>query len=87
MRGYSRVILKSDNEPAIVRLLKESLKALRVEGLDQAGEEHSLPYDPQANGGAEIGVKLVKGQLKTLRSSLEARVGFKIPVAHPINTW
>ena len=85
--GYSRVILKSDNEPAIVRLLRESLKALRVEGLDQAGEEHPPPYDPQANGGAEIRVKLVKGQLKTLRSSLEARVGFKIPVAHPINTW
>ena len=38
--GYSRVILMSDNEPAIVRLLKESLKSLRVEGLEQAGEEH-----------------------------------------------
>ena len=32
--GYSRVILKSDNEPAIVRLPKDSLKALRVEGID-----------------------------------------------------
>ena len=40
--GYSRVILKSDNEPAIVHLLREALKRLRVEGLDQVGEEHPL---------------------------------------------
>ena len=68
--GYSRVILKSDNEPAIVRLLKDSLKALRVEGMDRACEEHPPPYDPQSNGGIEIGVKLVKGQMRTMRSSL-----------------
>ena len=34
--GYSCVIFKSDNEPAIVKVLQESLKALRVEGLDRA---------------------------------------------------
>ena len=60
--GYSRVILKSDNEPAIVRLLEDALKALRVEGIvEQACEEHPPPYEQQANGGIEIGVKLVKG--------------------------
>ena len=32
--GYSKVILKSDNEPAIVKLLADTLKSLRVEGLD-----------------------------------------------------
>jgi hypothetical protein len=85
--GYSRIILKSDNEPAIVRLLKESLKALRVEGLEQAAEEHPPPYDPQSNGGIEIGVKLVKGHLKTMRSALQKKIGHKIPVAHPILTW
>ena len=57
--GYSRVILKSDNEPAIVRLLKESSKVLRVEGLEQAAEEHPPPYDPQSNGDIEVGVKFV----------------------------
>ena len=62
--GYSKVILKSDNEPAIVRLLTDALKALRVDGIDQAMEEHPPPYDPQANGAIEIGVKLVKGALE-----------------------
>ena len=85
--GYSRLILKSDNEPSIVRLLRDALKVLRVQGVDQVCEEHPPPYDPQANGGIEVGVKLVKGHFKTLRSSLEARVGYKIPVAHPIMTW
>ena len=31
--GYSKVLLKSDNEPAIVKLLKESLATLKVSGL------------------------------------------------------
>lgn len=85
--GYPRVILKSDNEPAIVRHLKESLKALRVEGLEQAAEEHPPPYDPQSNGGIEIGVKLVKGHLKAMRSALQEKAGHKIPIAHPLLTW
>ena len=85
--GYSKVILKSDNEPAIVKLLTETLKSLRVEGLEQVCEEHPPPYDPQSNGGIEIGVKLIKGQLRTMRSDLESRVGFRILVAHPIITW
>ena len=37
--GYPKVLVKSDNEPAIIQLLKESLAALKVEGLD-ASEEH-----------------------------------------------
>ena len=52
--GYSRLTLKSDNEPAIVRLLSESLRELRVQGVEQALEEHSPEYDPQANGSAEV---------------------------------
>ena len=28
--GYTRVLLRSDNEPAILKLLEESLKSLRV---------------------------------------------------------
>ena len=47
--GYSRVILKSDNEPAIMKLLQEALGALTVIGIDQASEEHPPPYDPQAH--------------------------------------
>ena len=65
--GYSRVLLKSDNEPAIVRLAKEALKGLRVDGaIEQAGEEHSPEYDPQANGAIEAAVGVVKGKFRTM---------------------
>ena len=35
--GYSKVLMKSDNELAIVKLLKESLAMLNVEGLETFG--------------------------------------------------
>ena len=85
--GYSRVVLKSDNEPAIVVLLQESLRQLKVHGLDQVMAENSPEYDPQANGNAEVGVKLLKGMFRTHRSCLEERIGFRIPAKHPIMTW
>ena len=42
---------------------------------------------PQVNGSAEVGVKLVKGQLRSLRSCLEAQLGFRVPVRHPLMSW
>ena len=51
--GYAKLILKSDNEPAIVKLLSEALRELRIEGAVSAlfqMEEHFPEYDPQANG-------------------------------------
>ena len=65
--GYAKVILKSENEPSIVKLLKETLAVLKVLGLDQAGEEHSPPYDSQADGSVENAVKLVNCRLRTLK--------------------
>ena len=57
--GHAEVLVKSDNEPAIVQLLTESLAARKVEGLD-ASEEHPPPYDRQANGAIEAAVKQVR---------------------------
>ena len=85
--GYNKIALKSDNERPIVRLLTEALRELRIQGLDQCLEEHSPEYDPQCNGSAEIGVKLLKGHFRTLKSCLEAKIGFKVPVRHPLVAW
>ena len=59
--GYAKLALKSDNEPAIVKLLSEALRELRINGLSQVLEEHPPEHDPQSNGSAEVGAKLVKG--------------------------
>ena len=85
--GYTKMTLKSDNEPAIVKLLSEALRELRIQGLEQTLEEHSPEYDPQANGSAEVGVRLLKGHLRTLRSCLESRIGFRVPVRHAVMAW
>ena len=85
--GYSRVILKSDNEPAIVALLGEALKGLRIEGLEQVAEEHPPPYDSQANGGIETGCRIVRGHLRTMQTCLESCISSKIPTTHPVMAW
>ena len=63
------------------------MRELRAQGLEQATEEHSPAYDPQANGSAEVAVRLLKGHLRTLRSNLEAHIGFKIPARHALMDW
>ena len=85
--GYVKITLKSDNEPAIVKLLGAALRELRVQGIEQAIEEHSPEFDPRANGSAEVAVRLLKGHLRTLRSGLESQIGFKIPARHALMDW
>ena len=85
--GYRQVLLESDNKPAIVKLLKESLAACKVAGVDQVGEEHPPPYDSQANGSVEGAVKAVRGRLRTMVLCLEKRLGKQIPPRHPIMAW
>ena len=85
--GYTRVMLKSDNEPAILKLLIESLKELRINGLEQVMSENPPEYDPRSNGMAEAAVKSWKGMFRTHRSALEERLKAKIPVEHPVISW
>ena len=74
--------MTTDNEPAILKLLQESLRDLRVEGVDPVMHENSLEYDPQANGNAEVGVNLVRDMVRTMRSGLEREIGFRVPARH-----
>ena len=86
--GYTKVMLQSDNKPAILKLLFESFRELRTNRLEQVMSENSPEYDPQANGNAEIGVNTVKGMLRTHRSNLETELGYRVPARHPfIITW
>ena len=85
--GYTKLLLKSDNEPSINRLGAEALKSLRIEGIEQVSDEKSVPYDPQTNSIAETGVRMVKGSIRTLQLCLERRIGHRIPVGHPLLTW
>ena len=65
--GYPRVIPRSDNEPALVQIVTNALKLLRVQIADQkegqppAAAEGLTTYDHQPNGAIEQMVGLVRG--------------------------
>ena len=85
--GHTKVMLKSDNETAILKLLTEALRELRIQGLENVMSENSPEYDPQANGSAEVGVQIVKGMVRTHRSGLEEELGHRVPARHPLIAW
>ena len=85
--GYTKVILKADNEHAIVRLLKDALKRVKTEAMDQVSQENPPAYDSRANGSVENAIKQLQGHLRTLKLSLEKRLKKKIPNDHPLTSW
>ena len=87
--GYTRYILKSDNEPALLAMAHAAMKMARVEipEMEQLTEEHPTAYDSQANGATEVGVRAMRGDIRTARSDLEDRLGAQVPISHPIMAW
>ncbi len=92
--GYSRVALRSDNERAIVKVLKQALITAKVQVVDDEGEppeqvmqEHSAKYDSQSNGEIEVGVRDIRGILTANKLCLEERIGRRIPTDHVLLTW
>ena len=72
--GYKKVIVRSDQEPAIVKL-KSAVKR------DMAQEvicEESPVGEAQSLGSVSIQVQIVQGQVRTLRDALETRYGKRI---------
>ena len=87
--GRTRLIVKADNEPAVQALARQALELAKVEvkDLEQATHEEPPAYDSQANGGTEVGVRVIRGMLRTLKLCLEHRIDQYIPVDHPIMAW
>ena len=42
--GYKKVVLKTDNGPAIFKMLQEPLRDSRIEGLDQVMHDNSPEF-------------------------------------------
>ena len=86
--GHVRIVMKSDNERAIVALVREALMVLRIElDMETAGVEHSPAFDSQSNGMVEVGIRHTRGLFRTLRSCLQKRLGKIIELDHPIISW
>ena len=84
--GHPKVIITSDNEPALLHVVNTALAALEAKGV-ASNTEGSVPFDPQTNGAAENAVRLFRGSLRTNLLSFERRLQARIPVNRPILAW
>ena len=82
--GHTRVILRSDNEPALLLLVGDAWKGLRVQQLDSAAAEGSVPHDPQTAGAAEVSARNLKCQVRAMHLTLDWLSGKHVPVTHPL---
>ena len=63
--GHTRIVLKSDNERAILALLRTTLRVLQKEvEIDNVQESHPAAYDPSSNGSTENAAKQVANQMQ-----------------------
>ena len=84
--GYIEVIIKSDNEAALIKVI-ESVKIHRGAGT-RTGTEKSPVGDSKANGEIERANQTLEGQVRTLCHALEdAMGGWKIEVSDHIFAW
>ena len=85
--GLSSLILRSDQEPAIIELKRTAAKICREEHGMEVILEESPVAESQSNGAAEEACRTVKGMTRTLRHALETLHGLSIGPAHPILPW
>ena len=87
--GHTKIIIKTDNEPALGRLVRAAMVSMRVTiaELEAVSNEHSPEYDSQANGSVENAIRNFRAQFRTVRLCLEARLNKKLPITHALIPW
>ena len=85
LSGYSRMILKSDQEPSILALL-EAVKRELGEACEIVPEQSPVG-EHQSNGQVENAIRIVQAQVRTMRIGLQSRYRRRIKADHPIMPW
>ncbi len=88
--GHAKLIVRADNERALQALVVAALRRVRVlanDDLEAISKEQPEPYESQSMGAIEVGIKIARGQYRSLRLCLESRLGKRIPVGHPVMAW
>jgi hypothetical protein len=81
--GYKRIVLRTDQEPAMISLADQIAELWKGEIVP----ERSPAGESQSNGAAERAVKSMMGHIRTLHDALETRLGGKVAVDHPLMSW
>ena len=85
LAGLRRLVIKSDQEPALRDLLRV-VKAERPEAIELQPEESPVG-ESQSNGEIERAIHTIQCQVRTLKLGLESRCQCKIMEDHPIWPW
>ena len=86
--GISKLVYKSDQERSLRRLFGDVITAAQQSGnVLSAVPESSAVGESQSNGRAENAVQQFEDQIRTLKAALEARLGCKVPLSHPVILW
>ena len=81
---HGQITLKSDQEPAIVDVLKEVANLRKSRG---TLSEHSLVADSQSNGFIQRGIRSVEEITRVILFDLSSRFGSPISVHSPVFLW
>ena len=85
--AYGEVVVKTDNEPALVALVEALGRERAARGGGGMVVEHSPVHSSRSNGVVERSVRTVQGMIRTMRSALEERWGVEVGVDHAIWSW
>ena len=81
--GYKKILIKDDQEAALVAFLQFVRRALACEIIF----EMSPVGEAESHGAIERAVQTVQEFCRTLRDALEARLGSKLAADSPVMTW
>ena len=84
--GFTKVLIRSDNEPCDLPLKESAATALKLAGVNVKMEESAL-YDSQINGLAEGAVKDAEDAVRTNLACLVRRFGQEFPGGRPVLSW
>ena len=81
--GYKEVVLKSDQEPAMLSFVE----VVKASWDGDAALEASPVGESEANGAAERAIQTWKGQVRTMKDALETRIDSEIHPEDKVMTW
>ena len=84
---FSKIIVKSYQEPAILAVMEELTRARCKKGAMETIHECSQKGSSQSNGLVERGVRSVGAQVRVMRSAFEERYGIKLDIDDAIWPW
>ena len=86
--GYIKLVLKTDQEPAITEVQREISDRRRQSGSRGTALENSKVGDNSSSGRTERAVQELGGMVRTLRFALERKTGgARIKLNHPVVPW